>query len=94
MYRRVSFRRLQDFDLTWVEERVAAEALVGHRTVRELVRPVPSQTGENWWFPHGMANAIAVGASDLAMVCFVGPHLSRHVNEMNFSFGVRCVERQ
>ncbi len=32
------------------------------------VGPVPIQTGENWWFPHGMANAIAAGASDLAMV--------------------------
>src|SRR5246127_1250919 len=61
-------RRLQDFDLTWVEEPVAAEDLVGHRAVRERVRPVPIQTGENWWFPHGMANAIAAGASDLAMV--------------------------
>ena len=28
---------------------------------------MPIQTGENWWFPHGMANAIAAGASDLAM---------------------------
>src|SRR5216684_1603836 len=44
-------RRLQDFDLTWVEEPVAAEDLVGHRAVRERVRPVPIQTGENWWFP-------------------------------------------
>src|SRR5260370_14454995 len=61
-------RRLQDFDLTWVEEPVAAEDLVGHRAVRDCVRPVPIQTGENWWFPHGMANAIAAGASDLAMV--------------------------
>jgi mandelate racemase len=61
-------RRLQDFDLTWVEEPVAAEDLVGHRAIRDCVRPVPIQTGENWWFPHGMANAIAVGASDLAMV--------------------------
>ena len=61
-------RRLQDFDLTWVEEPVAAEDLVGHRAVRECVRPVPIQTGENWWFPNGMANAIAAGASDLAMV--------------------------
>jgi mandelate racemase len=61
-------RRLQDFDLTWEEEPVAAEDLVGHRAVRERVRPVPIQTGENWWFPHGMANAIASGASDLAMV--------------------------
>jgi mandelate racemase len=61
-------RRLQDFDLTWVEEPVSAEDLVGHRAVRERVRPVPIQTGENWWFPQGMANAIAAGASDLAMV--------------------------
>jgi mandelate racemase len=61
-------RRLQDFYLTWVEEPVAAEDLVGHRAVRDCVRPVPIQTGENWWFPHGMANAIAAGASDLAMV--------------------------
>jgi mandelate racemase len=29
---------------------------------------VPIQTGENWWFPRGMANAIAAQASDLAMV--------------------------
>ena len=29
---------------------------------------VAIQTGENWWFPRGMANAIAAGASDLAMV--------------------------
>jgi mandelate racemase len=61
-------RRLQDFDLTWVEEPVAAEDPVGHRVVRGRVRPVPIQTGENWWFPSGMANAIAAGASDLAMV--------------------------
>src|SRR5258708_38931397 len=61
-------RRLQDFDLTWVEEPVAAEDLVGHRAVRERGRPVPSQTGEDWWFPHGMSNAIAADASDLAMV--------------------------
>lgn len=50
-----------------MEEPVAAEDLVGHCAVRERVRPVPIQTGENWWFPHGMANAIAAGASDLAM---------------------------
>jgi mandelate racemase len=60
--------RLKEFDLTWVEEPVGAEDLHGHRLVREAVRPVPIQTGENWWFPRGMANAIAAGASDLAMV--------------------------
>jgi mandelate racemase len=60
--------RLQEFDLTWVEEPVGAEDLHGHRAVREAVRPVPIQTGENWWFPRGMANAIAAKASDLAMI--------------------------
>src|ERR1700744_1492532 len=60
--------RLKEFDLTWVEEPVGAEDLHGHRMVREAVRPVPIQTGENWWFPRGMANAIAAKASDLAMV--------------------------
>ncbi len=53
-------------DLTWVEEPVAAEDLVGHARVREA-SPVPVQTGENWWFPTDMARAIAAGASDLAM---------------------------
>jgi mandelate racemase len=60
--------RLKGFDLTWVEEPVAADDLQGHRAVREAVRPVPIQTGENWWFPRGMANAVAAGASDLAMI--------------------------
>jgi mandelate racemase len=59
--------RLQEFDLTWVEEPVAADDLHGHCVVREAVRPVPIQTGENWWFPRGMANAVAAKASDLAM---------------------------
>jgi mandelate racemase len=46
----VTRRRLQDLDLAWVKEPVAAEDLVGHRAVRERVRRVPIQTGENWWF--------------------------------------------
>jgi mandelate racemase len=60
--------RLQQFDLTWVEEPVGADDLVGHHFVRDRVRPVPIQTGENWWFPKGMANSLAARASDLAMV--------------------------
>jgi mandelate racemase len=43
--------RLKEFDLTWVEEPVAADDLQGHRAVREAVHPVLIQTGENWWFP-------------------------------------------
>jgi len=60
--------RLKEFDLTWVEEPVAADDVHGHRAVREAVRPVPIQTGENWWFPRGMANAVAAKDSDLAMI--------------------------
>ena len=61
-------RRLSEFDLAWVEESVLADDLHGHRRVRTAVTPVPVQTGENWWFPRGMANSIAANASDLAMV--------------------------
>ena len=58
--------RLAAYDLTWVEEPVAAEDLVGHARVR-AASPVAVQTGENWWFPADMARAIEAGACDLAM---------------------------
>jgi mandelate racemase len=58
-------RRLREFDLSWVEEPVAAEDLLGHAQVRAA--GVPVQTGENWWFPRDMQRAIAAGACDLAM---------------------------
>ena len=57
--------RLRAFDLSWVEEPVAAEDLQGHAQVRSA--GVPVQTGENWWFPRDMQKAIAAGACDLAM---------------------------
>jgi mandelate racemase len=59
-------RALAGYDLAWVEEPVAAEDLAGHARVRSA-SPVPIQTGENWWFPRGMAHAIDAGACDLAM---------------------------
>jgi mandelate racemase len=59
--------RLAELDLHWVEEPVPAEDLQGHARVRAAAR-VPIQTGENWWFPRGMADAVAAGASDLAML--------------------------
>ena len=59
--------RLEEFDLCWVEEPVKAEDLGGHARVRAAAS-VPIQTGENWWFPRDMAKAIAVGASDYAMI--------------------------
>ena len=59
-------RRLTEFDLHWVEEPVKAEDLTGHARVRAATGAT-IQTGENWWFPAGMAAAISAGASDHAM---------------------------
>lgn len=58
--------KLEEFDLHWVEEPVAAEDLEGHAQVRAATS-IPVQTGENWWFPSDMGKAIAAGASDLCM---------------------------
>jgi len=58
--------RLAPYDLHWIEEPVAAENLLGHAEVRET-SPISIQSGENWWFPRGFAEAIAVGASDFIM---------------------------
>ena len=59
-------RALARFDLEWVEEPVPAEDLAGHARIR-AASPVPIQTGENWWFGHDMAHALAAGACDLCM---------------------------
>jgi mandelate racemase len=58
--------RLAPYDLHWIEEPVAAENLEGHARVRET-SPISIQSGENWWFPRGFAEAIAAGASDFIM---------------------------
>ncbi len=58
--------RLAAYDLHWIEEPVPAENLQGHAKVR-ATSPIPIQSGENWWFPRGFAEAIAVGASDFIM---------------------------
>ncbi|OLE31972.1 MAG: mandelate racemase [Alphaproteobacteria bacterium 13_1_20CM_3_64_12] len=58
--------RLAPYDLHWIEEPVAAENLAGHAKVR-ATSPTSIQSGENWWFPRGFAEAIASGASDFIM---------------------------
>lgn len=58
--------RLAEFNITWIEEPVPAEDIEGHRAVKEA-SDVPIQTGENWWYPAGAANAINGEASDLIM---------------------------
>ncbi|MCW5704830.1 MAG: enolase C-terminal domain-like protein [Bradyrhizobium sp.] len=58
--------RLAPYDLTWIEEPVPQENLLGHAKVR-ATSPTPIQSGENWWFPQGFAEAIAAGACDFIM---------------------------
>jgi mandelate racemase len=58
--------RLAPYDLHWVEEPVAQENLQGLVDVRRE-SSISIQAGENWWFPRGFAEAIAVGASDFIM---------------------------
>src|SRR6185369_10904937 len=50
------------YDLHWIEEPVPAENLSGHAAVR-AASAISVQSGENWWFPRGFAEAIAAGAS-------------------------------
>src|SRR3954468_3740164 len=58
--------RLSPYDLHWVEEPVPQENLQGLAAVRRA-SSISIQAGENWWFPRGFAEAIAVGASDFIM---------------------------
>ena len=58
--------RLAAYDLHWIEEPVPAENLSGHAQVR-ATSAISIQSGENWWFPRGFAEAIAAGASDFIM---------------------------
>jgi len=57
--------RLAAYDLHWIEEPVAAENLQARQGARDLA--ISIQSGENWWFPRGFAEAIAAGASDFIM---------------------------
>ena len=57
---------LEEFDLYWVEEPVAAEDIEGHAQVRAGTS-LRIQTGENWWFVRDMQKAIAADACDLCM---------------------------
>jgi len=58
--------RLAEYDIYWLEEPVPADDLIGHAQVRAQ-SPIRIQTGENWWYPGGAANAINAGASDYVM---------------------------
>lgn len=57
---------LDEQGLYWLEEPIACDDLAGYaRLARELKTPV--QLGENFYGPRALAEAVAVGASDLVM---------------------------
>jgi len=60
-------QRLEEFNLYWVEEPVAAADLAGHALIRRRTG-ARVQTGENWWFPRGLQAAISASACDFAML--------------------------
>lgn len=59
-------RMLDDEQILWLEEPVAADDARGHAEVRHGVR-TGIQTGENWWGPHQMAVFLEQRACDYAM---------------------------
>jgi mandelate racemase len=60
-------RRLEDEQLTWIEEPTLAADVAGHAALaREAHTPI--QLGENWSSLREMGASLAAGASDLAMV--------------------------
>ena len=59
-------RRLDDEDLTWIEEPTLADDYTGHASVAREAR-TPIQCGENWWGTHEMRKAIDANASDYVM---------------------------
>lgn len=59
-------RRLERFELAWLEEPARAEDNAGHARVRAGTS-IPIQTGENWWGVADMQRSLDAGASDHAM---------------------------
>ncbi|HKD09143.1 MAG TPA: enolase C-terminal domain-like protein [Bryobacteraceae bacterium] len=59
-------RRLDDQDLTWIEEPTLAHDYRGHAHIAREIR-TPIQCGENWWGVRDMQHAIDARASDYMM---------------------------
>jgi len=59
-------RRLERFELAWLEEPARAEDNAGHAQVRAGTS-IPIQTGENWWGIADMQRSLDAGGSDHAM---------------------------
>ncbi len=66
-------RRLESYDLTWIEEPVLADDYEGcAKVAREIATPI--QIGENCWSPREVERAIRTQSSDYLMidVCKIG----------------------
>jgi len=59
-------RALEEFNLTWFEEPVAAYDLAGHAQVRAAL-DVPIASGETEYTRHGMQSMLVAGAADVLM---------------------------
>lgn len=59
-------RRLEEFDLVWLEEPVAAGDLKGHAEVRRALE-IPIASGETEYTRYGMQAMIDAGAADVLM---------------------------
>lgn len=57
---------LDEEGLAWVEEPVLAQDFIGHAKVTNAAE-TPIQSGENWWGPLAVQQAITANASDLIM---------------------------
>jgi mandelate racemase len=59
-------RRLEDENLTWIEEPTLAHDYAGHARIAQEIR-TPIQCGENWWGVRDMQHAIEARATDYMM---------------------------
>lgn len=74
-------KRIEDFDIFWLEEPVAAEDHAGLATVRAQVS-VPIASGENEFTRHGFKELIACGGADILQpdaTCAGGIKEFRHI---------------
>ncbi|MCA1647247.1 MAG: mandelate racemase/muconate lactonizing enzyme family protein [Chloroflexi bacterium] len=59
-------RKLEEFDLTWMEEPVPHDDLVGHARIAAAL-DTPIASGENWYSPAGFRDALEQRACDILM---------------------------
>ena len=61
-------KKLQSFDLAWVEEPTSPDDILGHATIRRAVAPVPISTGEHTQNRVMFKQLLQAGAVDLIQI--------------------------